>query len=881
MSSLPPWSHPKPTLYQAFRAFLEAHKSEYNADLVEHFLSAGADIEVQANPRTDIGEARVDTVPGRKPFKYRVDSNVKFWAIRRPKDSDTTPDWDTMPDPPFDLEKYIADFGTTWFARERSLRVGYDVDSLFGHSKGLSDDELARFDQQVATVDYVENRRSTSGAGRHLYIPLDGIVVANHSEHAAIARAGLGKLCADLGLNFEHNVDCLGSVLWIASRRATLANRGFEKLKSASRVLTPDDLPRNWRDHVDVVKRKRATAVFVAGASDSDEQLYAELSSAQATVKPDDEHRRIFDAYQKTGFTLEHKPDHGCYRAHTAGLAAVHRELALRGVFITNSGGTDPSTPNCHFYLRRDGAMYVVRYGSQSEHPSWTTRTGKGEISTLFNVATDLKSACQAVGGVWGGKFCTVHTVTQAEQLAAMFGFKLPPLLSHRPINFKHGDATTIIVEAQQLRGESPLGWAVGHRKLTCSFAIEAPPTEQHDLDDFARHVVTSEHEDAGWLLKTSDGWNSEAKGNVADALVSRFAYTKPELSAALGKLVENPYTLVNEPFQPEFLPGRRWNKFGAQLAVAPTYGSQHPHYDLIYRHCGRGLDTAVQSDPWCIRHGITDGSQFLRLWSAKKIQHPKVHLPLLSFYSRQHDNGKSAFHKSQAILYRRGCVEGVRTLNENFNKMLIGAVLVYLDEERVEARAAQKVKLYIDADYISARLMRSDTFMVPNFTHWTAAYNFPDGLPIEPGDERIILIEVPELLNDEKLDWKETLLPELEKEASDFLGTLLTMELPPSAGRLYLPVLSTEAKQKICGNADAPSCDRDELLQRVVKVMRTQDSFAGKSGEFLALLGTGSWTTSPNCLRRYLKEITDPLREHGISVEFPTARKLVLEKAA
>lgn len=879
--SLPPLPYPKPTLYQAFREFLADHCNEYNADLVEHFLSAGPDIEAQVNPRTDIGEARVDSAPGRKPFKYRVDSGNKFWAVRRPKDADTTPDWDTMPDAPFNLKEYAADFGTTWFARTGSLRVGYDVDSLFGHSEGLTDDELARFDAQVATLDYIENRRSTSGAGRHLYIPLQGIVVANHSEHAAIARAGLGMICADLGLNFEHNVDCMGGNMWIASRRATLANRGFEKLKTASRALTPDDLPRNWRDHVDVVKRRRTTAVFIPGATDEQEQIWAELSSAQATVKPDDEHKRIISAYQETGFALEHKPDHGCWGAHTAGLAKVHRLLGLRGAFETDSAGTDPSTPNCFFYLRRNGSLYVVRFGARSEHPSWTMRTAKGEVSTLYNVSTDLRTACQAVGGVWGGKFCTVHTVKQAEQLAGMFGFKLPAIPSDRPINFKYGDSATIIVESQQLRGESLPGWAVGYRKLSCSFPVEAPPDEQHDLDNFARHVVTSEREDAGWLLNAGDGWNVESKGNVADALVSRFGFTKPELSAALGKLVENPYVLVNEPFQPQFLPGRRWNRFGAQLAVAPTYGGQHPHYDLIYRHCGRGLDAAVQSDPWCIRHGIIDGAQFLRHWSAKKVQNPKSHLPLLYFYSQKQDNGKSAFHKSQALLYRRGCVEGVRTLNENYNKMLIGAVLVYLDEERVDARAAQKVKLYIDADYISARLMRSDTFMIPNFTHWTAAYNFPDGLPIEPGDERIILIEVPELLDDEKLDWKEALLPELEKEASDFLGTLLTMELPPSAGRLYLPVLSTEAKQKICGSTEAPTCDRNELLRRVVDVMGTQRRFAGRSAELLRLLGVGSWSASPNHLRRYLKEISDPLREQGIVVEFPTERKLVLEKAA
>ena len=66
----------------------------------------------------------------------------------------------------------------------------------------------------------------------------------------------------------------------------------------------------------------------------------------------------------------------------------------------------------------------------------------------------------------------------------------------------------------------------------------------------------------------------------------------------------------------------------------------------------------------------------------------------MLYLYSDKRDNGKSSLHKALGLLFARGCVEGVRTLNEQFNKMLAGAVLVYLDEEKVDAKCAQKVKL-------------------------------------------------------------------------------------------------------------------------------------------------------------------------------------------
>ena len=74
-----------------------------------------------------------------------------------------------------------------------------------------------------------------------------------------------------------------------------------------------------------------------------------------------------------------------------------------------------------------------------------------------------------------------------------------------------------------------------------------------------------------------------------------------------MGQIAGNPYALVNEPFQPEFPGGRTWNKFGAQLAVAPTYGGKHEHYDKILRHIGRGLDDAVKNDPWVLAQNDVD----------------------------------------------------------------------------------------------------------------------------------------------------------------------------------------------------------------------------------------------------------------------------------
>ena len=180
---------------------------------------------------------------------------------------------------------------------------------------------------------------------------------------------------------------------------------------------------------------------------------------------------------------------------------------------------------------------------------------------------------------------------------------------------------------------------------------------------------------------------------------------------------------------------------------------------------------------------------------------------------------------------------------------MLAGAVLVYLDEEKVDARKAQKVKLYIDADRTSIRMMRTDSFMFANGTHWIAAYNFKDGVPVEDGDERIIMVHVPVLFNDEKDDWDEVMRDALEGERSDFLGSLWEMELPPSGGRLYLPVLSTPLKEEVMAadrESEKPTCDTKQLLAAVVKIMRDRKLFVGNTRELLAHWAKAVGPSSP-----------------------------------
>lgn len=859
------------SFHAALRQHLPTMCNGFNQDLIERVLAEQP--EIQCNIRTDIGQPKTLVRPGKRPFRFRVDGSVRFWNVRYPRNPRDDPDWDYAPGFHFPFT-YFEEIGTTGYSQTGNQAYGFDLDAVWGHKKGLSDDRLKEICDKSKPIDYVELRRSTRGKGIHGWIYGEGIIEANHAEHAAIGRALLGKWCLDAGLDFAPEVDVVGSNIWIASRRATPENRGYEVLQPSRRIITPDDVPPNWPDHLAVVKKKRARVRVLGG----DDDQCAEW--ATSTVM-DDEHRRIIAAYEKTGYTLVYNPDLRCWYAHTAGFAIVHQKLRLKGFYATDSKNENPGDPNCYVFLRPNGAFFIVRFNSQTEHPSWgRTATEKREACCLYNHPVTLHTACDVVGGVWMGDACTCANLQQATQLAAMFGFTLPPLENDRPVNFKYIDCHTILAETAQVKGETVVGWGLGYRKLALTFEAERPKVFQ-DYDSVARHLVT-EKENAGWCMKTESGeWNFEPKDTVMDRVCDKFGIPSRDRAPIAGQIAATPYMLVNEPYQPEFLPGRKMNKFGAQLSVVATRG-KHPHYDRILKHVGQGLDEAVEKDEWCQAHGITTGYDFVLLWCALVIQMPKQHLPMLYFYSPERDNGKSAFYRALGLLFARGFVEGVRALNEKFNKLLAGAVVVYLDEEKVSRESAQKVKYYIDSDDMTMRLMRTDSFMFDNFTHWIACYNFTDGVSVEDGDERVIMAQVPTLYNEDKIPWKAVMLPALEEEKANFLGTLLDLELPPSAGRLYLPVLSTSLKEKVMEtNRTNTPCDRKELLERVVEKITEKKRFSGPSKALVKLLGPGSWDGSRNHLRRYLREIEPELVKCNITSDFSDARLISLQLSA
>ena len=101
---------------------------------------------------------------------------------------------------------------------------------------------------------------STGGSGIHLYVYADeaGIPTENHTVHSALARCILGMASSETGFDFASQIDACGGNMWAWHRKMTKENEGLKLLKAATKVLGEADLPANWRDHIEVVTRRRS-----------------------------------------------------------------------------------------------------------------------------------------------------------------------------------------------------------------------------------------------------------------------------------------------------------------------------------------------------------------------------------------------------------------------------------------------------------------------------------------------------------------------------------------------------------------------------------------------------------------------------------------------
>ena len=382
--------------------FLKARRDMHpGQDLLDRYLEHGMALETQINVAAGNGEP----VAGKRATW--TDGINEWWNIRIPKGAYDEPNFKPYK-LSWPLEDHAEGIGSTgWDWKERCSRwFGFDFDALTGHAKGvgIEDEALVAVQEAASALPYVEVRKSTGGKGIHLYVYVDEIPTANHTEHAALARCVLGMMSSETGYDFASQIDCCGGVMWIWHRKLTSQNLGLALKKSAEKILGIDDLPTNWRDNIEVVKGKR-TKVRIAGIKDDDIDPFDKLASARRMTSLDDKHKAIIDELARSGYSTVWVSDHHLVQTHTCALQKlmndpeVNKELGLKGFYSTTSEGTDRASPNCFMFPVPNGSFRVYRFSpGVSEANTWQ-QDGESWTTCYYNHDPDLKTAAKALGG--------------------------------------------------------------------------------------------------------------------------------------------------------------------------------------------------------------------------------------------------------------------------------------------------------------------------------------------------------------------------------------------------------------------------------------------------------------------------------------------------
>jgi hypothetical protein len=606
---------------------------------------------------------------------------------------------------------------------------------------------------------------------------------------------------------------------------------GLQLLKASEQVLTESDVP-GWRDHIDVVRKRRSKVAVPQGIE--------ALAQSRSAVALDAQHRALIDVLAASGYACNWIDDHHLLQTHTKALAEVYEKQAIpvKGVFSTLSAGHDPGTPNCFLFPLENGAWKVFRFSqgltesTTWQHDDWTW--------CYFNRRPPLKTACLFHGGIEdsdNGEF-VFATADAATAAAGSVGQTINVPMTDREVRLGTSKDGRLVVKIARESDDAPLAGWVGKRgrfQQTHGVVIEQQGRNVADFDGTLRNLISVNDENAGWKLKTPN-WRDATKDDCRSALVA-LGVPRGEIEDVIGTAVLNTWKLVNLPFHDEYPGHRQWNYKAAQFAVDPVEGA-HPHWDMILRHCGRDLDAYIPNLPWCKEDRIATGADYLTTWLACMFRQPFEPLPYLFMFGEE-NTGKSIFHEAAALLMTRGVVIADRALtNKNdFNGELANAVLCVVEEKDISKApgAMNKIKEWVTGKMISIRKMRTDSYSQPNTTHWVQCANDRGNCPVFPGDTRITFICVHHPDRDIP---KPKLMAALADEAPAFLHTLLSLELPRNRGRLRLPVITTAHKLSAEEDgANEQNALREFAAERLAKVVGRALAVADVHSEFLTTL--------------------------------------------
>ena len=796
-----------PTKSEAIARFL---KSKTLPDLADLY---SLDMECQVNVSQDGGERTGGDYRGRKWHGW-TDGFTTWKSFRIPYKANTDPEFDDR-EIKFDLAEHVDGIGMTgWDWKNRCSKwVAFDFDAIVGHddkhSAKLTNEELEDVKNAAHSIEWVTIRKSTSGQGLHIYVFLPDIPTDNHNEHAALARSILGKMSALTGFDFKSKVDNCGGCMWVWHRKML----GTEGLTVIKQGIELEDVPPNWKDHVKVIKGTRRKNLPQEIENSGKGDLFDELTGQRPRVKFDEGHQRLIQFLKDENAMWWWESDHHMLVTHTSHLKDAHDKLNLVGIFETISRGAEKGADhNCFAFPLRRGAWTVRRYtpGIQ-EHSSWS-QDGAGWTYTYLNREPDLATACRSFGGIEDPKGGFIFREAEVAMRAAEslgITFKVAPHLMTRETKLKQHKDGRLIIEVNHDMNDQPaemFGWLLKKNKpWTKMFNARVSTPNEPDTcnyDDIVRHLVTSSHEDYGWMIKSDDVWRSEPMPHVRVALGS-LGISPKDIILILGSSVFKCWKVVNKPFQSEYPGDREWNRNAAQFRYTPSKNENlnYPTWLKILEHCGHGLNDAVKDDPWCKANGILTGADYLKCWVASLLQEPTEPLPYLFFFGPQ-NSGKSIIHEALNLLFTKGYKRADAALisQSGFNAELEGAIVCVVEETDLrykggpQSPAYNRIKDWVTSRELLIHPKGKTPYHIPNTSHWIHCANDMQACPIFPGDTRITMCYV-DMIDPIDMIPKKRIIPLLEKEAADFLAGVLKLDLPESNDRLGVPALSTDDK--------------------------------------------------------------------------------------
>lgn len=818
-------------------------------------------MEVQVNVAQDGGE-RVSTegYRGRTWHSY-TDGIQKWYSFRIPRKAFSEPEYiDT--EIKFDLAEHAEGIGLTGWCWEHKISkwVGFDFDAISGHSiqhsAKLSDPELEAVKKAACDLPWVTVRRSTSGNGLHLYVFVDDVPTETHTEHAALARAILGKMAAVTGFDFKSKADLVGGVLWIWHRKMNSANRGLELIKQGG-ILK--DIPINWLDHIDVIKGKRKKNL-PRYIEDKDTSTFETMTSQRPHTKLDKQHKKLLNYLDEINAQWWWDQDFHMLVAHTYDLKIAHQKLGLRGIFNTIAEGREQGADhNCFVYPleRPTGAWVIRRYTPGIQETSNWDQDGSGWTRCYYNREPTLDIASRTYDGTEDEKGTfQFATATEASEAAKTLGaqLNLPEWAIERTTQLKQHKDGRLIVYVKRESGDSPTdmkGWREdkGYWKRIFNAKLQQPgESEILSYDSMVRHLVTDIGGDFGWVLRTDSEWREEPYTNIRLALKTLYLNSR-DIDHILGKCVLEGWVLTNDPFQEEFPGGRKWNRNAAQFRYQPKEEEPfyYPTWDRILNHCGKGLDTTISENGWCKANNIQTGADYLKIWIASLFQYPKESLPYLFFYSKEERTGKTTFHEALGTLMTRGYIRADLSIisGAGFNGELENAILCAVEETNLNKSIHAKNRI---KDWVTSRTMLihhkgRTPYQVENSVHFVQTGNDFNECPIFPGDTRITMIHVPPFELTEMI-MPDQMRSQLEREAPDFIAAILNVEIPPSLDRLKVPVIDTEIKlQTSKVNRTSIEVFFDEMVHDAPGKKILYSAFFNKFQEWLDPSEIHEWT--------------------------------------